>query len=478
MIGMKRILTETNIWIRIVLLPLLLCIAFSPIFSQTNNQEIFTLDSFIQQIKKYHPIAKQASIQVDKAVAELLSAKGSFDPTIGLDASRKTFDGKNYYFYNNPELGIPLPVGNIKTGIENNGGDFMSTEITKGKTSYLGVELPLGKGLLLDKRRAVLQQAKLYLSQSEQERLLMINNLLFDAYNTYWQWAGSYQQYILFSKFTEIANDRLRLVRIAFVNGDRAMMDTVEAFTQLQNYQLMQTDALVKWNNARLELSNFLWLDKDSSYQLPDKYLPESLQFTSNLNYQSADELVAQSFAQNPALKIYDFKLNSLEVERRLKFQSLLPYFSVKANLLNKDYYALKNVSTNFIQNNYKWGVDFKIPIFLREARGDYRKAQLKIRETNLELINKRQETTNKIRSYFNDFAALSQQLQTIQSMYGNYRALLRNEELKFTQGESSLFLVNSRETKVIELLQKQIELQIKFYKARYAMEWAAGLLK
>ena len=156
----------------------------------------------------------------------------------------------------------------------------------------------------------------------------------------------------------------------------------------------------------------------------------------------------------------------------------MLPYFSVKANILNKDYYALKNVSTDFIQNNYKWGIDFKIPILLREARGDYKKAQLKIKETNLELINKRQQTTNKIRSYFNDFIAISQQLKTVQNMYVNYKVLLRNEELRFAQGESSLFFVNSREIKVIELLQKQIELNIKFYKAQYAMEWAAGLLK
>ncbi|MBC7650110.1 MAG: TolC family protein, partial [Deinococcales bacterium] len=394
-----------------------------------------------------------------------------------VDASRKTFDGTNYYFYTNPELSIPLPVGNIKTGLENNGGDFLTSEVTKGKTSYFGVDVPLAKGLLLDNRRAVLQQAKLYRSQSEQERLIILNNLLFDAYTTYWQWAGSFQQYQLFSEFTEIATNRLRLVRIAYKNGDRAMMDTVEAFTQLQNYQLMQTDALLKLNNAKLEISNFLWLTNDSSYILPPNYIPETLQFITN-NTQELDDLLAKSAEQNPLLRAYDFKLNILEVERKLKFQSLLPYVSLKANILNKDYYALKNVSTNFIQNNYKWGIDFKIPLFFREARGDYKKAQLKIRETSLEFINKKQQTVTKIRSYYNDVSFLSLQLVITQNMYANYQALLKNEELKFTQGESSLFLVNSRETKVIEVLQKQIELNIKYYKAKYAVEWSAGLLQ
>ena len=129
------------------------------------------------------------------------------------------------------------------------------------------------------------------------------------------------------------------------------------------------------------------------------------------------------------------------------------------------------------MENNYKWGIDFRIPLFLREARGDYKKAQLKIKETNFELLNKRQETENKIRSYFMEFYALVAQQQTAQNMYKNYQSLLRTEELKFAQGESSLFIVNTRETKLIEILQKQIDLTFKAYKAKYAMEWAAGLL-
>lgn len=463
---------------RFILVFLVNSLTVASCFGQFPKPEVLTIDSFIKQVKNYHPIAKQANIIVDKASAELLAAKGSFDPTFEIDASRKTFDGKNYYYYANQELTVPLVVGNIKTGIENNGGDYLTSEVTKGRTSYLGAELPLAKGLLFDKRRAALQQAKIYKNQSEQERLQILNNLLFDSYNAYWYWAGSYQQYQNFVKFTDIATNRLRLVRIAFNNGDRAMMDTVEAFTQLQNYQLLQTETLLRWNNATLELSNYLWLQNDSSYQLPGNIVPENFELKNSFDYQNPEDIINQSNTQNPLLKIYDFKLNGLEVDRKLKLQSLLPYVSLKANLLNEDYYALKNISTSLIQNNYKWGINFKMPLFLREARGDYKKAQLKIKETSLELINKRQQTANKIRSYHNEFYAIWQQLQTLQSMYANYKALLRNEELKFMQGESSLFLVNARETKLIELLQKQTELNIKYYKAKYAVDWVAGLLQ
>ncbi len=445
--------------------------------AQDKGSQVFTVDEFIKQVKQFHPISMQANIAVEKADAALLSAKGNFDPDINFDASRKTFDGKNYYYYTNPELNIPLPVGNIKTGIENNGGDYITSEITKGKTTYLGLEIPLAKGLLLDKRRAALQQAKLFQSQSEQERLLILNTLFLESYQAYWNWAASYQQYTAVSKFTEIANNRLSLIRMAVTHGDRAVMDTVEANTQLQTYQLMQSEALLKFTNAKLELSNYLWYENYSAYPLPNNYVPDSMYFNAVIPYQNAEELIAQSARQNPWLKMYDFKLSSLEVDRKLKRQSLLPYFALKANLLNKDYYSIKNMNSTFYQNNYRWGVDFKLPIFLREARGEYQKAQLKIKETNLELIHKRQQTENKIRSYYNELIALAGQLQTAQSMFNNYQSLLRSEELKFAQGESSLFLVNSRETKLIELVQKRIELASKWYKAKYALEWATGNL-
>ncbi|TDH27003.1 TolC family protein [Segetibacter sp. 3557_3] len=454
---------------------LLLCVQV--VYGQTEQTNILTLDQFITRVKQFHPVAKQAAIQVDKGMAELMAARGGFDPTVSFEASRKTFAGTNYYQYNIAEFGIPLPVGNLKTGIQNNGGNYLTTEETKGRASYLGYELPLGKGLLIDNRRAVLQQARIYRDQTEQERRLIINNLLYDAYSTYWQWAGAWQQYAIMSGFVNVAERRLRLMRISFQNGDRAQMDTTEAFAQFQQYQMILESTRLAWNNASLELANFLWQQNEEPLDLPEQTLPENREANAAPLLQ-IQALLNESSVLNPGLRIYGYKINSLEIERRLKFQSMLPYFSVKANLLSKDYYALKNMSTAYIGNNYNWGVDFRIPIFLREARGDYRQAQLKVREANLELIDKRLQLKNKVQSYYNEYVTISSQLRIIENMYASYQSLLRNEELKFSQGESSLFLVNSREIKVIETLQKKIDLSIKLNKARYAVEWSAGLLQ
>lgn len=448
-------------------------------FTLQSAAQVLNADAFIKLVRTNHPIAKQALIGIRKAEADLLSAKGGFDPLIGMDASRKTFDGKNYYFYTNPEVKIPTWIGaDIKAGIENNGGDLLARETTAGQTSYLGLEMPIAKGLLLDKRRATLQQARIYRDMSEQEQLNTLNNLLFDAYQIYWQWTGTYQLYNIYSKFVSIAQDRFRLVKIAFANGDRATIDTIEALTQLQQFQLVQNEALLQLTNTTLELSNYLWNEQDSIYLLPPQVRPDTLQFMQYAQLPATDDILQQALTINPAIRSYDFKLNALEVDRKLKQQNLLPTVNLKANLLNSGYNVFKGWNSALFQNNYVWGIDVKFPLFLREGRGDYKKSVLKIKETNYELSLKRREVENKVRTYLNETTQLEQQLLIAQSAYKNFQALLNAEYFRFQNGESSLFLVNTRENKVIETAEKMISLRIKYLKSRYAIDWASGLLR
>ncbi len=447
-------------------------------FTQQNDVQILTPDNFIHLIRQHHPIAKQSAIRLQSAEAGLLAASGNFDPELTVAASGKTFTGKDYYQYQNAGLKIPLPVGNLSAGIENNKGDYLLTELSKGQSSFLGVELPLASGLVTDKRRAALQKAKTFVKQSEQERLAVLNDLFFDAYKAYWQWAGCHQLVKIYDRFMGIAQERLRLVKIGYDQGDRARADTLEAFAQLQSYAMQQNEAQLKLREAELELSNFLWAEDNLAYQLPQNYLPDSTMLTTvHEGTPVATTEIAPGLDKNPTLESYRHKLAWLGTEKKLKFQSLLPYVALKYNVLNKEYQPFKNLTPDFVANNNKFSIQFSMPLFLREARGEYKKAQLKISETNLEFMYKKQQLLNKIKLYLNEQQLVYQQLLNAQQVYNSYWGLLQNELLKFRQGESALFLVNSRENKVIELLQKKNELHVKYQKAIYAAKWAAGTL-
>ena len=150
---------------------------FNPSFAQ--SKLVLTAEAFIQQVKQFHPFSQQAALITENAKAELLSARGAFDPVFEMNTAQKSLAGTNYYRYNKPEMTFATPLGlQIKTGVENSNGQFINPELTRGVASYIGVEMPLLNGLLTNKQRANLQQAKIYQRQSVQEKAVAMNDLL------------------------------------------------------------------------------------------------------------------------------------------------------------------------------------------------------------------------------------------------------------------------------------------------------------
>jgi outer membrane protein TolC len=467
-----------------VFLALLLTIlsVLDPLTQVHGQQNILTLDHVFDIVRKYHPIARQARLMVDSAEANRLAAKGGFDPSFYISNERKTFDGKNYYFYTNPELKIPTWYGiDFKAGLEDNGGERLTADVTRGRSSYVGATLPLLKNLVTDRRRTTLQQARIIVKQSEAARRNELNNLLYDAATAYWNWVREYQVYKVTTNVISVNEARLQLVRRSFFGGDRAAIDTVEALTQLQNFQFMASEAQYRWMSAGFELSNFLWLENEQPFQLPANIIPDTAWNVLHVNQYpvpSLEDALATAKDNHPKIQTINQKIEVLEAERRLKFQSLLPLLNFNYNFLNKGYEPWKGVGRNVFENNYKYGVEFGLPLFLRQGRGEYRGAKIKIQATDLQRDQAMLEIENKVRDYFNQLVTLRNQVKIYEDAYDNYVRLLRAEETKFSIGESSLFLLNSRENKVLEIRQKLLELKTKFFKSLVAVEWAAGNLK
>ncbi|MBL0358458.1 MAG: hypothetical protein IPP72_17065 [Chitinophagaceae bacterium] len=83
------------------------------------------------------------------------------------------------------------------------------------------------------------------------------------------------------------------------------------------------------------------------------------------------DELLYNAKVTHPKLKLYNYKLQIQEVERKLKFQDLLPTINVKANLLNKGYDLLNGIGkAGFYDNNNKFGIDIGFAIAAERGAG------------------------------------------------------------------------------------------------------------
>ena len=464
---MKIIITITFVFISFV----------SP--GQDSLQQL-TLQQFLQIVKTYHPVAKQAKILLDKAAANLTVQRGGFDPVLNAGGNDKTFDGTVYYRNNQTQLNIPTWYGiEVQAGIEYITGNRNDPQETLGKTSFAGINIPLAKNLLMDKRRAALQQAKIMQQASEAEQRILLNDLMMDATEAYWQWVNAWLGYKTWQQLIDVNRRRYNLVVTAYKNGDRPAIDTVEALTQLQQFEYLQNEALLNWQNAGVQLSGYLWKSDNSFYALPATVTPaeKKEQLYDAVIFPELEQIISDAINKHPELAVYEFKLTALQVERTLKFQELLPKLDFKYNQLGKGYNIASTATKTLFNNNYKYGITFSMPLRLSAGRGEYKMAKLKITETKLQQNQKQADVINKVKKYYNQLVNYKAQVTLLQKNYSNYQQLQSGEETRFFNGESSLFLVNSRENKTQETLLKLIEVSVKYNKTAASLRWAAGQL-
>jgi outer membrane protein TolC len=178
----------------------------------------------------------------------------------------------------------------------------------------------------------------------------------------------------------------------------------------------------------------------------------------------------------HPELRKLNFKINQLEVEQRFRRDLLKPNIRVDYNLLSATPVQASNVDMAFLRNNYKVGANFSFPLFLRKERGKLQQTIIKLEQNTFERSQAGREIENGIRAVYNELKTTEELLRVQQTMVENYLRLRDGDLQRFENGESSLFLINSRETKYIEAQIKLISLRSKYEQQKAELLWSAGL--
>ena len=84
---------------------------------------------YLGYVKSFHPVAKQARLNIDIGQAELLKARGAFDPKIEVDYDRKKFKGTEYWDRLNTTFKVPTWYGiELKGTFEQVSGEFTNPD--------------------------------------------------------------------------------------------------------------------------------------------------------------------------------------------------------------------------------------------------------------------------------------------------------------------------------------------------------------
>lgn len=447
--------------------------------SQEVEKQVLTYQSYLELVKEHHPIAKQAAIQLEKGDVKIQTARGGFDPKINAEVNQKYFDGKQYYDISNSNLKVPTWFGiEFESGYEQNQGVFLNPENTVPNAGlwYAGVKVPIGQGMFIDQRRADLRKSQIYRESTEAEQQAILNELLYDAGKNYWNWFTSYNQLKVYEEAFVLAKQRFDAVQQSAQLGDAPSIDTLESGIQVQNRQLNLQQAELDFKNQTALLSVFLW--QDGIIPLEVKAGTHPL-LRSQLKPIPVDESIRINLDtlvnNHPDLRRYQFKIDQLGIDQRWAREKLKPEINLKYNPIsepiNNDPFA------NYSMNNYKWGVQFNFPLFLRKERGKLNMVSLELQETELDYDLKRQNLVNKASVALNTWQTTIEQVSLYEKTTLDYFGLLDGERQLFNGGESSLFMVNSRELGYIKAQIKLIDLIAKNRKAQLAAYYSIGTL-
>jgi len=445
----------------------LLFIVFGSSFGQESLTEL-SLSEYLGYVKSYHPLVKQANLLITESEAKLLKSRGAFDPKFEVDYDRKQFKDSEYFDKLNSTFKIPTWYGiEFKANFENNEGAFLNPEanVPEDGLYSLGVSVSLARGLLINERMAMLKQAKLFTKQAKVDRQLMVNNILFEASITYFNWLKAYNEKKLYESFLNNAAIRLDGIKQSFESGERPAIDTLEAGITLNSRKLELEKARITYIKSSLALSNYLWLQDNTPVELQDNVIPDVN--TSQIVEDALDitqfDMDSLSLDNHPKIQSVGYKLRSLELERRLKLNDLLPKVDLQYNFLSPTIDQMRSFNTT----TYKSGLNISFPLFLRKERGELKLAKLKFDNLEFEIQGTRVTLKNKIDAINQELRSFENQTDFTNTIVSDYETMLAAEERKFFLGESSLFLVNSRESQLINAKLKAISLENSFFNAK-----------
>lgn len=438
--------------------------------------QTLTLDEFIRQVKEEHPRSRQIRLKEEMASAKFLKAKGGFDPSLSFDSNQKNYDQKSYYQLVNGELKVPTNFGvAFKTGYEWSRGLYVNPENNTpgGGLMYGGISVPLGRDLWIDERRTIRRKANIGLELADAEIKGEMNEWLFQAVLQYLEWQQLYMSSEVFSAAMKNVEERKEAIQRQIISGDRPAIDSTEIEIQRQMMELSVRQINLDRQKAQNKLERFYW---QGSQQLiiKEDTRPEVNFINSEVNQETLANL--DEFQEShPELIQYRYMLKQLEIDKKFARDRLKPDLRFSYNPILEP--VGENIFTNLSWDNQKWGLAFYMPLFLRKERGALQLAEIEIKSTELEQNDKTSYLYAQYKNSVLEYMNIKEQYQLYRDIVNNYETMYNSERKLFEIGESSLFVVNSREQSLVQAKLKEIELGIKLKKAYFSMRYGAGQL-
>ncbi len=435
---------------------------------------------FIRMLVDNHPSALKAKLEIESGNQEIIAAKGAFDPVIGGTAYRKLFKGTEYY--TKYDAGIRQPLNllgmDIEGGFELNRGTFLNPEQSTpiSGLGYLGLRLPLLQGMNIDRRRTDLQLSKIYAAQTQINNLDVLNKLLLDGLGAYWNWVRARQRVQVLQGLLDNNQTVFEGIRVSYLQGDLPAIDTVEAFQQLQRITLQYNSELIQLQRAYNHLKSNLYGDDAQplaiAMDVPASEFDAAAIFDPELLQLLGQEALLE---KHPNIEFLKNEAERLSALLKWERERLKPRLDLQYNLLADT--GMSAVEQTFFNDNYQAGLTLQFPLLFRTARAKTEQLKIYTQQNNLELIDEFNILENMAEATRFRLDNTRTQVDIASSISEDARRLYEAELTRFRLGESSVFLVNTRELQYLQAQNTLIDLSTEEILQGYRLLFDLGIL-
>jgi outer membrane protein TolC len=414
-----------------------------------------SLEDFLARVRATHPQVRQAALARQVADAELLVARGAFDPSLAATWDTKRFKGIGYYDEMLAQLTLPTRWGfDFKAGWERAAGQIINPERATPANGLLsaGISIPIGTRIITDERRTALRQAEIAQGAADADLDATIARVLQSAARAWGAWAESERRASIATDGVALAAFRLEALRRRVIEGDAASIDSVEALAEVERRELFRLDAIAAVQSAQLSVEGWLWLPDGSPDRLPAGVVPSrEARLSGEANITPNGDALAFLVARHPFVQQATARWRQADAQRRLAAVSLLPSASVEISGLAA---GSSFGDLNLPQadgTDTKFGGSLRIPLFARQQLGRLRSAEDRTRSLLFERDRVKRDVEIEAERALIELRVVDAQVTRQAALLVMQERLLEAEQERFTLGESSLLIVNLRERAVLD---------------------------
>ena len=428
-------------------------------------------------IEQHHPVLAAAERRQIQAEGKALAARGGFDPTLKVDAGAWP-EG----FYNlrwaEAKLEQATPLwGTSLFGSYRVGRGTIPTYEEERETLdegefKAGINVPLWRDGPIDERRASIRQnergARAAFFEQETTRL----DLLLDGAAAYWKWVAAGQVYQVALDLVRLAELRDSQLARKVQQGAVAEISRAENLRAVLDRRQDLVAAQRGLEQAAIKLSLFI---RDEGGQ-PNVPQPQRLPGLPEATPPAQSELEigkSDAMERRPEIAFYREAIERARVGVRLATNQLAPEVDFEVAVAKDLGTASDSKDIDTLgPTELKLGVNFKMPLFMRKARGKAKEAEAKLSEVQEKARFQRDKIENQILDLWSALNARAQQSVLAYETYRIAETVAAAERRRFDLGVTTLFIVNLREQKSAEAARKLVKA-----KADYALTRSAWAL-